>query len=186
MTWILEALPWAAGAGALLAIVGVFLNPLGAMMLARDLGGALVGAARKAVAWARGPRNWWRVAATIAGTICLALGLALSDAHQQLSMAEERCAASLRDAGREASDAAAAARSSAAALGRCRDALAEEVGRKQRIEALAADAVADARADAADARDALKRWMADYNRRPDACRAAVLALDTVCQTITDY
>jgi len=141
--------------------------------------------------WLRRPRDWWRFAVVVLGVVCIGFAFAAKNARQEVLVVTERCNSRVLTIETEAKEATRLATETADANRRalqvCQAQLAEEVGKRQEIDQLGQEAVAAAREDAAQARNALERWRARYNRRPATCSAALEAMEAACaDTITDY
>lgn len=152
----------------------------GAISIARGAW-SLAGRSMKAFgAWLRRPRDWWRFIAVCLGVLCLGTAFAVRDARQQVLIVTEKCNTEILTIQGEAKTATSTAQANARALQVCRGQLADEVGKQQRIEQLAREAVAAAKRDADAAAKSMSEWQAQYNKRPATCQAALENMEAAC------
>lgn len=176
--------PWLVGGGGIaLLVAAVALNPLKALMLARDIGGFLIERARAFVAWLRRDHNAWRF-----GFGALAVGFAWAsfiawDARQTIVVVTTE-----RDAAQKARAQDLVDITVERKTWKQQEAAFAEYQRTQ-TDALAltmaasAEAQEKARKAREDARKGYADWLQVYKNRPDTCKAAEEALDIACRDV---
>lgn len=168
-----------------MAGIAAAFNPLRALALAKDIGAFVIDKARVFVAWCREPdRNWWKVGClSFAGFFALASWYADSQ-RREVGATVNRYEGQLATVKAESQVARDTAASNRQALLQCQAALTLEVGLRQDVDRLNAEAVARAEA----ARKRAESDLAAFKARPRplSCAAALTALETQCATFSDY
>lgn len=186
-SWILAFWPWVAGGGAAVAVIAfAALNPAAAIKLASAIGGFVMDALRNFVQWLRKPGSKLKAAcAVLAMVAAIACLTSYQDNQRFLVVTQERAADARKFAAREAElqavistyqhqeiDFEAAVRLEAERL------------IEARAQSAAATAEVKRRQEAAEkSASAFKREAAN---KPDACKAALKALEAACPTLRDY
>lgn len=189
--WLREFWPWLAGAGIPAVAIAAFaiLNPAAALKLASSIAGWLLDLARGLVSWLRKPRTAeqkLRFVCLTLGFSCMLASFAAWDARRTIVVIREKCAADLQAEHGKVAEATTIAETNRAAVQTCRTTLQAEVGKRQAVERMAADAIAKAeRSEAKAERDAAD-WQRRYERRPKGCTAALQEVQNQCATISDY
>lgn len=189
--WLREFWPWLAGAGvpvAALVALAIF-NPAAALKLLSAVAGWALDLVRGVFEWLRKPRTpeqRWRFACLLLGGLCAFAAFGYWDARQTIVVVREKCAAQVREVQDKVAEATNELTGVKYEVQACRVTLKAEVGKREAIEKLAAEAVADAERDEAKAEKDAAEWQRRYEQRPKGCESALLEVQQQCSTIKDY
>lgn len=136
--------------------------------------------------WLRAPHDWWKIGFCSAGSVAMLAAFVAWDARKTILIVREQCAIDLAKKEIAVEEARAASEVSNAAVQQCATRLQTEVGKRQEIERIAREAVAQAKRRHDKAESALKAWQGKYAKRPAGCAEALKQVEAQCAVVSDY
>lgn len=186
-SWILSFWPWVAGGGAAVAVVAfAALNPAAAIKLASAIGGFVMDALRNFVQWLRKPGSKLKAAcAVLAMVAAIACLTSYQDNQRFLVVTQERAADARKFAAREAELQAVISTYQQQEID-FEAAVRQEAERLIEARAQSAAATAEVKRRQAAAEKSASAFKREAANKPDACKAALKALEAACPTLRDY
>lgn len=136
--------------------------------------------------WLRAPHDWWKIGFGAAGSVALLASFVAWDARQTIVIVREKCALQVAQQQVWVEEAQAASKVNADAVQQCATRLQTEVGKRQEIERLSREAVAQAKRGEDKAEAALEAWRAKYAGKPAGCASALKQVEAQCAVVSDY